>query len=621
VPTSNDLNNGFRIGDWEILPARGVFRRGEREERPSPIALKLLLALARRDGDLATKDELIAEVWNGVIVGDDSITQAVKQLRFALGDDARHPHYIKTLPKQGYRLLKQVELLDQAQAGQKPDRRANPGLSRNKLLGVAAAVIVTTLIWVFTPRSVQSIGVMPVENQCDDLSRQYVASGLQAELVRSLLQVPEITVKIVRVSYPDREVGEVASLLDVDAVLFAELRCNGDTLKISYRVARAFDEKIVSAGDATDRAADIFLLQYRVANRVRDDLFGESPQELVSASGSPDANAYDRYMRALYMLDRRGRGQPENLQAAIALLEESVEIDPGFGPAYLSLATAYALLPDYYNAPLQEAHARAIEVIERGVEVDPGIADAAAAIYGFVYHKQRRWTLAEEAYLQATTARVVDSNAFNWYSLMLAGVGRLDDALDQVLKARGIDPSSATINTRIGMVYTWLGNSAKASEFFERADALGASGETHMFGKTLVLVRSGELDEAARQFSAGVSLAGGNTDWIGPVFDALQDSSKRDTALAAIETAFADPQMDPRFQVIARAVLGDDDGALRVALELAESGQFYEMDFLFLEELESLRQSTGFEKLMVKLGVRQYWDENECVWSKDKVRC
>jgi hypothetical protein len=118
-----------------------------------------------------------------------------------------------------------------------------------------------------------------------------------------------------------------------------------------------------------------------------------------------------------------------------------------------------------------------------------------------------------------------------------------------------------------------------------------------------------------------VSLAGGNTDWIGPVFDALQDSSKRDTALAAIETAFADPQMDPRFQVIARAVLGDDDGALRVALELAESGQFYEMDFLFLEELESLRQSTGFEKLMVKLGVRQYWDENECVWSKDKVRC
>jgi tetratricopeptide (TPR) repeat protein len=204
---------------------------------------------------------------------------------------------------------------------------------------------------------------------------------------------------------------------------------------------------------------------------------------------------------------------------------------------------------------------------------------------------------------------------------MLAGVGRLDDALDQVLKARGIDPSSATINTRIGMVYTWLGNSAKASEFFERADALGASGETHMFGKTLVLVRSGELDEAARQFGAGVSLAGGNTDWIGPVFDALQDSSKRDTALAAIETAFADPQMDPRFQVIARAVLGDDDGALRVALELAESGQFYEMDFLFLEELESLRQSTGFEKLMVKLGVRQYWDENECVWSKDKVRC
>ena len=621
MPTSNELNNGFKIGDWEILPARGVFRFGEREERPSPIVLKVLLALARRDGDLATKDELIEEAWNGIIVGDDSISQAVSQLRSVLGDAARHPDYIETLSKRGYRLIKKVELLNQAQPQLKQDHSGDFNLDRGKLLAVAAAIIVTALIWIFTPRSVQSIGILPVENQCDDTSKQYVASGLQAELVRSLHQVPAITVKQGRVSYPDLEVGDVAKILDVDAVLFAELQCNGDTLKISYRVARAFDEKIVSAGDATDSAADIFLLQHRVANLVRDDLFGESPRELVSASGNPDTNAYDRYMRGLYLLERRGRGQPENLPAAIELLEESVEIDPGFGPAYLSLATAYALLPDYHNAPLREAHAKAIEVVKRGVEVDPDIADAAAAIYGFVYHKQRRWTLAEQAYLQATTARVVDSNAFNWYSLMLAGVGRRDDALDQVLEGRRIDPSSALINSRIGMVYTWLGNSSKASEYFERADALGASGEAHMFGKSLVLLRTGQLEEAASQFGAGVSLAGGSTEWIGPLFNGLEDPSKRETALAAIEKAFTDPQMDPRFQVIARAVLGDNDGALRIALELAESGQFYEMDFLFLEELESLRQSPGFNELMDKLGIRQYWDENECELLNDEVRC
>ena len=59
----------------------------------------------------------------------------------------------------------------------------------------------------------------------------------------------------------------------------------------------------------------------------------------------------------------------------------------------------------------------------------------------------------------------------------------------------------------------------------------------------------------------------------------------------------------------------------RLALELAESGQFYEMDFLFLEELESLRQSPGFSELMDKLGIRQYWDENECELLNDEVRC
>ena len=107
MPTEEELNAGFTFGDWEVLPTRCVLRRGEDEVRPAPKVWDLLMALARRDGDLATKDELIEEVWGGRIFGDEPIQQAVKLLRKDLGD-AKPFTYVETIPKVGYRLMKPI---------------------------------------------------------------------------------------------------------------------------------------------------------------------------------------------------------------------------------------------------------------------------------------------------------------------------------------------------------------------------------------------------------------------------------------------------------------------------------------------------------------------------------
>jgi tetratricopeptide (TPR) repeat protein len=417
------------------------------------------------------------------------------------------------------------------------------------------------------------------------------------------------------------EVDEIAQILAVDAVLFGELQRVEDTLKITYRVARGYDGKVVSSGDIAGRVGDEFALQGELAVMVRNDLVGESPQQLISASRTPNSEAFDRYMRGLYVFERRGRGRPENLDIAIELFEQSTEIDPGFGPAYLSLATAYALLPDYRNAPLEATHQLAIATVEQGVEADESIRDAASALFGFVFHKRREWTSAETAYVRATSARVVDSNAFNWYSLMLAGVGRLDDALEQVLEAQKIDPSSAVINSRVAILYTWLGESDMAAEFYERSNQLGASGEIHLLGNALLLIRQGRVTEASELTSEAVSMTGGGTDWIGPVFAGVRDPAMRGEALAALDVASKQEQLAPRLEITARAVLGDVDGAMRVANLLVQAGEIFEMDILFIPELRELRRHGGFPDLMQNLGVKAYWDENGCVWLDDRVHC
>src|SRR5689334_23586707 len=98
----------IRVGDWEIDPALNELRRDGEAVRLEPKVAELLLKLAQRPGEVCSREELLAAVWSGVVVGDDALTQAVIKLRKALGDDAHKPVYIETISKRGYRLIASV---------------------------------------------------------------------------------------------------------------------------------------------------------------------------------------------------------------------------------------------------------------------------------------------------------------------------------------------------------------------------------------------------------------------------------------------------------------------------------------------------------------------------------
>ena len=73
--------------------------------RIEPKAMDVLVYLAGREGQVVSREELERDVWHGALVGYDAVTGTVIKLRKALDDDARHPRYIATVPKRGYRLL------------------------------------------------------------------------------------------------------------------------------------------------------------------------------------------------------------------------------------------------------------------------------------------------------------------------------------------------------------------------------------------------------------------------------------------------------------------------------------------------------------------------------------
>src|SRR5262245_7660432 len=95
----------FRLGDWEVHPEDGTLRSAAEVRRLEPQHMDLLVFLAGRPGEVVAKQQLFAGVWDGRIVSDDALIGAVSQVRKALGDEARTPRFIETIPKRGYRLL------------------------------------------------------------------------------------------------------------------------------------------------------------------------------------------------------------------------------------------------------------------------------------------------------------------------------------------------------------------------------------------------------------------------------------------------------------------------------------------------------------------------------------
>lgn len=103
----------LQIGEFIADPASNeIFVNGV-TTRLRPILMDVLLRLAAAPGAAVSRDTLLGDVWPRRMVNDEVLSRAVAELRTALGDDPKHPHYIETLPKVGYRLIAKVVATDE----------------------------------------------------------------------------------------------------------------------------------------------------------------------------------------------------------------------------------------------------------------------------------------------------------------------------------------------------------------------------------------------------------------------------------------------------------------------------------------------------------------------------
>ena len=131
----------LRFGQFTLdLADRRLLRGGEPVELGSRYFDALAL-LARHPGQLVSKDRFMDEVWRGIPVTDEALTQAIRTLRRTLGDEASAPRFIETVPKHGYRFVAEVESAEPPIAKRGPQSPAARIAGATTLGGLAAGII------------------------------------------------------------------------------------------------------------------------------------------------------------------------------------------------------------------------------------------------------------------------------------------------------------------------------------------------------------------------------------------------------------------------------------------------------------------------------------------------
>jgi len=543
------LPHGFRLGPWQVEPARGAITDPDGNARHlEPKVMEVLVILAGAPGALVTRDCLLDSVWRGQPGADQLLTRAISELRRALGDRRDQPAYIETVPKRGYRLIGEIRPLDMGAAAE-PAAHAVRGVPamRYGLVLAAAAVAVIAAAWLghdgndstesagppgtrFDARSL-SVAVLPFANLSGDPGNDYFSDGLSEEIRNLLAQVPDLKVIGRTSSFSFRDTSEgpqaVGRALGVGAILEGSVRQSADRVRIAARLIDVLDGSDIWSESYDRRMIDVFELQDEVAAAIIDALrihIGAYP-----ARGQPTevADAYALFLKARLAL------HVNDVHTAAAALSQAVTLDPNFAEAYELLAHTYWM--DYLPEP-DPARVKLIQdSAGRALALDPGLYFA-RALY---LEGDPGNPVADiiDAYGRAASRQPGNPEILRTLSWELAIAGYLSEALAVTERFVQLDPLSSVAHARHAAVLTALGRDDEAMPSIAAAARLNPDGMKWVIGEAHLI--RGRDATAVAYFQADIGADGGDTAWIGELVTAAREAEQTalDERVAAVLAA------------------------------------------------------------------------------------
>lgn len=303
--------------------------------------------------------------------------------------------------------------------------------------------------------AIDSIAVLPFENQNRDPESDYLADGLTDTIINNLSNISSLRVSsrnsVFRYKGKETDPAAIAKELGVRAVLIGRILQRGDNLVVSAELVDMLDNKQVWGDTYSRKLADLQAVQEEIASQITQTLqrrlSGEEQRQLTKRH-TENSEAYQLYLKGQYQLNKR---TVESLKKGIDYFRQATEQDPSYALAYAGLADAYNHLGMWAQLPPGESFPKAKAAAERALQLDANLAEAhsALAFSKFQYYWDFEGTEREDQLALNLNPRDVAAREWHAYHLYLTDPSRFNLAMQELRAAQELDPLSLSVNFSI----------------------------------------------------------------------------------------------------------------------------------------------------------------------------
>ena len=515
APVRLSAATAFRLGRLCIRPSACEAIRDGEVHHIEPRVMQVLVALARAEGAVVSRHDLIQSCWDARIVGVAAINRCIFKLReLADAGAGRTDFQIETIARIGYRLksegTQEIPADPMLPAAGLHAQRAQARLALVATMCLALAVFVL-IAWqdragalLVGTQSAPSIAVMPFQNLSAEPDAAYFAAGTRDEVLTRLARVGAL--RVISRTSTDRmaerpgNLKDIARQLGVTHIVEGSVQRAGSTVRVNVQLIRVAGEDHRWAESYDRSLDDVLSAENEIADAIATALTAKiapGAAEAPAKPSSPDRRAYELYLHGLVLFQR---DRPEDYRSAVGALREAVARDPSFAIAWALLSRANATL--YFSGETSDAQrTEARSALDKALALEPSLLEVRLADALYKYRVERDFGGAARM-LEALRAKWPNNvDVLQSFAFVTRRLRRWQDSIDAFREIVRLDP---LVPTNYELLADTLVIHHQHSEAIEVLDV----GLTLWPGDTALLTRKiGVLQDSGQLDRAGVELA------------------------------------------------------------------------------------------------------------------
>jgi TolB-like protein/DNA-binding winged helix-turn-helix (wHTH) protein len=635
METSENKGVVYEFGKFVLDPKeKTLFADGSPLHLPAK-EFETLLLLIENNGKALTKDEMMTAIWQDAFVEESNLAKQISRLRkiFNTGDNK----LIETLPKHGYRFsadvrrtipiyeepvifekrtLKRLTVKVEDEFDENPRALPEPAKKSSIALPVAALGLIilcgAAALWFWksgtkTPAvRINSIAVLPLKSLTAEENNQALGLGLTDALITKLGTLRQIVVRPTSavVQFADAPDSlEIGRRLKTDAVLEGTIQQSEGRIRINTRLLKVENGEQIWTEKFDEPTNNIFALQDALSAKIAKTLAFEltnAERAQFARYSTENTEAYEKYLRGRFY---QSQNTEQGLTKAIEFYEQAIALDANFAEPYAGIADADLILYNFGLRPAGEVIPKAVQSVNRALQLNPNLSGAynSRALIQFLYEKN--WLAAEQSLQRAIELSPNNADAFLRYGYFLINVGKFDDALVKLEKARELNPLSPLVQADIGLAHLCARRYPKAIEQLEKVVAENPEFPLSHWFLGAAYAGSGDAEKAFASNLRGLETEGG-----GELASRLR-SVKENKGLPAAEQLWLDESLKAKengnlsalFIASRYAALKNREQTLAWLEKAFDEGEPTFAVIKYLAEYDFIRDDECFRRLLQKI--------------------